>query len=414
MTRRDVVKALASNGRAAGWPPCRRMGQGIRHVDIIHHTHTDFGYHRHAVGVPRSPGAIPGRRSSDLPRRYAIPLDRRRHGRPGRLVAGRDRPGAGASFCAWCAIRADGRDGDGLQPGALHERACSGAARSTGCPSHLLDAVHPRAAMQNDVNGCPRAGAMLLLDRGIRHLLMGINPDSGGPPFRRPSAFWWKMPDGRRMFVWLGDHYGTAYSYFEPNWTGSAVRLRRPMPRSAHRVRATTLRTDEASLRACQVNLTGRLKKLAADGYAHDRLIVSYTNQWRYDNDVPFPPLAAVRRGLERSRSHARPAIYYGHAGCIRHGARRGGSIPTLEGEWTDWWANGDASGPREVAASRIAKRNIAAALAPVWGAPSAVKQKTGEMLKDLCLFDEHTWGANISVRSRTRCSPSRSTPRRA
>lgn len=70
--------------------------------------------------------------------------------------------------------------------------------------------------MQNDVNGCPRAGAVQFLNRGIAHLLMGINSDSGGPPFRRPSAFWWRMPDGRKLFVWLGDHYGTAYAYFEP------------------------------------------------------------------------------------------------------------------------------------------------------------------------------------------------------
>lgn len=86
-------------------------------------------------------------------------------------------------------------------------------------PEEVWQAVRPRAAMQNDVNGLPRAGAMRLLDRGVSHLLMGINADSGGPPFRRPAPFWWKMPDGRRMFVWLGYHYGNAFSFFEAkNW----------------------------------------------------------------------------------------------------------------------------------------------------------------------------------------------------
>ena len=83
-------------------------------------------------------------------------------------------------------------------------------------PDGLWRSLNIRVAMQNDVNGFPRAGAMALLDRGIHHLLMGINADSGGPPFRRPDAFWWKLPDGRRLFVWLGEHYGSIMNYLSP------------------------------------------------------------------------------------------------------------------------------------------------------------------------------------------------------
>jgi len=43
MTRRDLVKALASTA-AIPMVAQQTTGQGIRHVDIIHHTHTDFGY----------------------------------------------------------------------------------------------------------------------------------------------------------------------------------------------------------------------------------------------------------------------------------------------------------------------------------------------------------------------------------
>ena len=39
-----------------------------------------------------------------------------------------------------------------------------------------------------------------------------------------------------------------------------------------------------------------------------------------------------------------------------------GPAAPEYEGEWTDWWANGTACAPREVAASRAAKRFLAAA----------------------------------------------------
>ncbi|MCR4415982.1 MAG: hypothetical protein NUV77_26500, partial [Thermoguttaceae bacterium] len=69
------------------------------------------------------------------------------------------------------------------------------------------------------------------------------------------------------------------------------------------------------------------------------------------------------------------------------------------EGEWTDWWANGTASAPREVAASRLAKRLLAAAESPAWGPMDArARQAVDSMRKDLCLFDEHTWGSSNSV----------------
>ena len=124
-------------------------------------------------------------------------------------------------------------------------------------PDDLWRRVSPRVAMQDDVNGMPRAGAMQLLDRGVKRLMMGINVDSGGRPFRAPDAFWWKMPDGRRMFVYMGEHYGVAFSYFEANqWlVGPSMRagnglLRPPRPQEV-------LRSDEQSVRAAHKLCTG-------------------------------------------------------------------------------------------------------------------------------------------------------------
>ena len=265
-------------------------------------------------------------------------------------------------------------------------------------PAGLLERLHPRAAMQNDVNGFPRAGALRLLDRNIGHLLMGINSDSGGPPFRRPSAFWWKMPDGRRMFVWLGEHYGTAYAWFEPkNWIrqqprGASVEFRPPRAGDFHL-------TDEASLRAAHAHFLNRLRKLEAEGYDYDRLILAYTNQWRYDNDPPFPPLAEFIGAWNKLGLEPRLRFTTATEAVLDIERAVGSRVPEYEGEWTDWWANGNQSGPREVSASRFAKRHLTAALSPVWGPlPATARPVVETILKDLCLFDEHTWGANISI----------------
>jgi alpha-mannosidase len=248
-------------------------------------------------------------------------------------------------------------------------------------PETLWRSMNIRAAMQNDVNGFPRAGAIALLDRGIQRFLMGLNPDSGGPPFRRPSAFWWKMPDNRRLFVWLGEHYGSVMAYLkaarESDW----------------------MRTDEPSVRAAHADFVKRLEVIRTEGYAHERLILTFTNPLAYDNGGPVPSLAPFIAAW--NRLHLQPSLRLATATQAVFDMEKATSehIPEMQGEWTDWWANGDASAPREVAASRLAKRQLAAAEAQVFGAmpPQAQPAVTG-ILKDLCLFDEHTWGAAGSV----------------
>jgi hypothetical protein len=230
-------------------------------------------------------------------------------------------------------------------------------------------------------------------------LLMGINATMGDAPFRRPSVFWWKMPDGRRMFVWLGDSYPAGFSYFHPySWR------RGPVPESTdtryYPARpGEFFRADEDSLRAAHAHLLGRLRQLEAGGYSYPSFIISVTNEWRMDNDPPFPPLADFVAGW--NKLGLKPELRLTTAGEALQRMRQevGQSVPEHEGEWTDWWANGGASGPREVAASRRAKRLAAAALSPVWGPLDPNAQRAADAIyRDLCLFDEHTWGSGDSV----------------
>jgi hypothetical protein len=265
-------------------------------------------------------------------------------------------------------------------------------------PEPLWTAVHPSAAMQDDVNGFPRAGARLLLQRGIHFLWTGINSDSGGPPLAAPSAFWWKMPDGQRLFVWLGMHYGAGYDFFEAqSWR------RGPVPRAADTAyrpprRGEIFASDEESVRRAQLRCLTQLRALASRGYSYSTVILPVTNQWRLDNDPPFPPLADFVG--EWNKLGLQPALRFTTVSDALPRMQReiGGKIPEYTGEWTDWWANGTASAPRELAASRESKRNLAAAASPLWGAVDQHVRSTIEKLfRSLCLFDEHTWGSSMS-----------------
>lgn len=266
-------------------------------------------------------------------------------------------------------------------------------------PADLDRKAKPETAVQNDVNGFPRAGAKALLDRGVRYLFSGINADSGGPPLPRLTAFWWKQPDGRRLFVWMSLSYGDGFFLFErEEWR------RGPLPLAADgRFRppraGDILRTDEASLRRAQERCLERLREFEHNGYRYSVLPISMTSMWRYDNDPPFPPLSDFvaawnKRGL-LPRLRLTTATQ-----AMRDLEQAAGAVaPEYQGEWTDWWANGTACAPREVAASRFAKRFLAAAQSPVWGPlDAASRSRIEDMTRDLCLFDEHTWGSGMSV----------------
>jgi len=266
-------------------------------------------------------------------------------------------------------------------------------------PEDLWQAVKPATAIQDDVNGLPRAGALALLDRGVRYLFTGINEDSGGLPFPRPAAFWWKMPDGRKLFVWLNIGYGSGFDFFEAGeWR------RGPVPRAADPTyrpprAGDILRTDEASLRKAHQICLQRLQDLEKSGYHYPLLTISITSQWRFDNDPPFPPLADFVAAWNKLGLEPHLRLTTASDAMRRMEKEMGASVPEHTGEWTDWWANGTASAPREVAASRAAKRFLAAAASPVWGPMSLQARKTtDDLYRDLCLFDEHTWGSSLSV----------------
>ena len=266
-------------------------------------------------------------------------------------------------------------------------------------PAELEREAKPLTAVQNDVNGFPRAGAKALLDQGVRYLFAGINGDSGGPPLPRLTAFWWKQPDGRRLFVWMSLTYGDGFFFFErEEWR------RGPLPLAADaRFRppraGDILKTDEASLRRAHERCLERLRQFEGNGYHYPVLPISMTSMWRYDNDPPFPPISDFVDAWNKLGLQPRLRLTTATQAMRDLEKAAGGTAPEYQGEWTDWWANGTACAPREVAASRFAKRYLAAAQSPVWGPLDASsRNRIEELTRDLCLFDEHTWGSGMSV----------------
>jgi len=262
-------------------------------------------------------------------------------------------------------------------------------------PDELWEDFHPQVGIQHDVNGFSQASAMRLAGKGIRYIWNGINTWWGGAPFYQPSGFWWQMPDGKKILVWQCWPYWYGYNLFtRQDW--------RMVQSEAHNTQFRTprindiLSADEASVREAHVICLEKIRKMKEEGYPFDFIAVSITNQWRIDNDGPFPPLVDFVAKWNELQLKPRLRLTTASDAMQRIEKKVGGILPTYSGEWPDWWAFGVASVPRELAASRQAGNHVRAALSPVWGGNDLpVIENVEEITRSLCRFYEHTFAAN-------------------
>ena len=378
-----------------------KEGLGIKYIDLVHFTHTDIGYTDHPELL------------QELHRRYIdIAIDA--------AVATQK---STVPFC-WTAEALEPLNGwwneaDKAKRKSLLKMLETGQFEVTAFPYNMSATMGepeiqevkdwiPRelwhkfkivTAVQNDVNATTRATIMQLLNNGVKYLWTGINPVIGGAPSKRPAAFWWKMPDGRKIFVWLSEPYWSGYDLFagkEYRYNGQTKAANAcvwtPNP-------GDMLMSDEKYVLECHAHVTHKLKELKSNGYSFDFLITSFTNEWRCDNDPPF--IAVTDFVATWNRLGLQPRLNLTTIGNALSKAEKSiaSKIPEYEGEWIDWWAFGMASMPREIAAARRASRNVSAIQSPVW--EQNLSERSVETLKkikrELVLFHEHTYGANTS-----------------
>lgn len=283
-------------------------------------------------------------------------------------------------------------------------------------PKELWEKMNIRTGIQNDVGSVPVASAVRAAGKGINYLFVGLNGYNGDLQFDIPSAFRWNLPGGKSILVWLNPGYWTAHDFFNENWrvvgvSGSDdLRFRRPE-------RGDFFKADEESVLKAHSKCLELLKEIEGNDssdinpgifnnkihwgkpYKYERLITSLTNHWRGDNDPPFPPIADFvakwnSMGLE---PELRLTIPFSAFSLLEK--EIGNEVPEYSGEWTDWWIHGAASSPVQLSASRKAKRLIKELKGSFFNPLSQKNQKKIDTsLRDLCHFDEHTWGYSQSV----------------
>lgn len=232
-----------------------------------------------------------------------------------------------------------------------------------------------RTAMQNDVNGIAWCMPDYFKNTGVRYLIMGINETRSIRPFDKPTAFWWEAPSGQRMLAFRADHYMTG------NFFGLESEAIKPESMLWH------------------------LAELDSKGYPFERIGIQFSG---YFTDNAPPSTAACDLVKEWNEKYESPKLRLAVAGEFMEyvGKNYADKLPVYRKAWLDWWTDGYGSTSRETAEVRKTQNmkqvdeGLFAMVSMMGGElDPALEQKMDHISENAIFFDEHTCGADESIR---------------
>lgn len=341
--------------------------RNLREILVVHHTHTDYGYTSHPDVVEQQHFAFIDQALDLCRANEDLPIDRRfRWTCESSWIVYRyfqQRPKAQWKAFLQAVERADIEVAAmPLHPTPLADVKTIRASlkilevlRAEGIPISL--------AMICDINGLNWPWAEALLEAGVEGVGTAMNFICGGG-LARFTGFHWISHEGRPLLCWQGTHYNQG-AYWGLNHTAYTTQEVAP----------------------------DRVAELV--DFPYEKLLLQVTNI-PCDNFGPNPNYLAYIENYNRLAEdngwpRMRPAFMREWFDFLQPLA---GEFPSYRGEWSDWWASGVASTPRETAALREAQRRVGV-VENTLGDSSPTAQTAREKI---FLAAEHTWGSSTSI----------------
>lgn len=243
-----------------------------------------------------------------------------------------------------------------------------------------------RYAMNCDINGQNWPLSDILIDAGIAGYAMGVNEAWGRAPLYQPCPFWWESPGKRRLLVWNGWIYG---------YIGRTTGLN---SHDADKFAAWWPRIEEY-LNERHYPLPVLMIQASGDNILPDAGLSGFVTAWNAAGRTPRLRMSTLSEWMD---------VLHGHAA----------GLPLLRGDWTDYWNFGCISSAREQGIQRESRTRlqVAYSLRAIANATDNAQAKCEDAMEEarrhfgpaalyeqalnaLLVYDEHTWGASVSVR---------------
>ena len=229
-------------------------------------------------------------------------------------------------------------------------------------------------AMDCDINGVPWGMGDALIDHNIKGFSMAINEFYGHALKPWPSGFYWQTPTGRKILSYNGPIYGATASHF----------LKIPF----------ALNEAKKAIDA----MPAYLEKL---NYKYDFFMAQITNLNHHDNAPPNPDIINFLKKWNSIKYNI--PIRMVTISEFFEKLSKQKNLPTLKGDWSDWWNFGAGSTPNETrlnSAGQKALRQSNTLNLITHKKPNQIRR---ELLEEkskhsLGLYAEHTWGADRSI----------------
>ncbi|WP_195542650.1 glycoside hydrolase family 38 N-terminal domain-containing protein [Massiliimalia timonensis] len=253
------------------------------------------------------------------------------------------------------------------------------------------------SAMAADVNGFSWGYADILAEAGIENLFTCVHTHHGMYPGERTQLpFWWKGPKGNKILVWSGEHYNLANEFNLAPHTATTYMIQDHYA-NIPLYQTDSQTTEEEELTVCKDRLFRYLSELKQKGYPYQfiPLMISGTIT---DN---APPSAGILDRIMKIEERYPDTVQIEMVTLDQFFTiLRKETIPieTYHGDWTDWWADGVGSTPKEVKTFRKAQRAYETCLRVDPSYQLGKKEWMDNAAENLLLFAEHTWGYSSSV----------------
>ena len=237
-----------------------------------------------------------------------------------------------------------------------------------------------RHAMNCDVNGESWSLVDVLRGAGIRSFSMAVNSAVGGFPFKqRPYPFWWQGPSGNKILAHLGFPYDKGWNFGIGHDKEALANQWWPTLRSH-------LKAIDYPLSAVWIQ---SFHPFGDNGSAYEGF-VKFIDEWNAEDRELRLKLATPSQWVDAIANDL-------------------DKLPTHSGDWTDYWNFGCGSSAREQRINRASRDRLRSAdglYAAVSAANGDRKTSADRSMTryrqpawwNLNLYDEHTWGADISI----------------